>query len=179
MQQSGHLLSHIVEENIQTVIEHRRQSERHRTPQEQVADRITRFSGSMVFVYLHLAWFLIWFLLNSGWVGLRPFDPFPYGLLTMIVSLEAIFLSTFVLISQNRMSNQDKERGDLDLQINLLTERELTRVLHMLDDIQKQLGMIQKKDQELVELEQEINPDEILQELERKENKNADQNKSG
>ena len=71
----------------------------------------------MIFVYIHIAWFTIWVLLNTGRYGIEPFDPFPYGLLTMIVSLEAIFLSTFVLISQNQMSKESENRAELDLQI--------------------------------------------------------------
>jgi uncharacterized membrane protein len=78
-----------------------------RKPQERISDSITRFSGSTVFVFLHVVWFGLWILLNINLIHVpyvSEFDPFPFGLLTMIVSLEAIFLSTFVLISQNRMS---------------------------------------------------------------------------
>ncbi len=148
-------------------MEHRRQNARKRTMQEVVADVITRFSGSMFFIYIHAVWFILWFVLNAGWFGIQPFDPFPYGLLTMIVSLEAIFLSTFVLISQNRMSQQDQQRAELDLQINLLTERELTRVLVMLDEIQNELGIQHARDKELEELKKETKPDEVLQQIEK------------
>ena len=79
-----------------------------------IADVITSFSGRMVFAYVHIVWFGVWILLNTGRFGLRAFDPFPYGLLTMVVSLEAIFLSTFVLISQNRLSEETERRADLD-----------------------------------------------------------------
>jgi uncharacterized membrane protein len=96
----------------------------------------------MIFAYVHIVWFVVWILLNTGWFGLRAFDPFPYGLLTMIVSLEAIFLSTFVLISQNRQAQESERRADLDLHIGLLTEHELTRVLQMLDVIQAKLGIV-------------------------------------
>ena len=72
--------------------------------QDRIADAITAYSGRMLFVYVHIGWFGLWILLNTGRFGVLPFDPFPYGLLTMIVSLEAIFLSTFVLLSQNRLS---------------------------------------------------------------------------
>ena len=65
----------------------------------------------MIFVYVHIFWFTVWILLNTGRLGIQPFDPFPYGLLTMVVSLEAIFLSTFVLISQNRLSQEAEHRG--------------------------------------------------------------------
>jgi len=101
-----------------------------------------------------------------GHLGLRPFDPYPYQLLTMVVSLEAIFLSTFVLISQNRLSEEADKRSELDLHIGLLTEHELTRVLKMLDEIQDKLG-IPNDDDELQELEKETRPEDVLEEIER------------
>ena len=109
----------------------------------------------------------IWILLNTGWMSLRVFDPFPYGLLTMIVSLEAIFLSTFVLISQNRLSEEADRRADLDLHIGLLTEVELTRVLKMLHAIQDKLGIECDNTQELADLELATNPEDVLEEIER------------
>ena len=105
-------LSTVVERNIRTIIQLRLQAARARSVQNRIADTITAFSGRMVFVYVHIVWFGVWILLNTGYVGVRPFDPFPYGLLTMVVSLEAIFLSTFVLISQNRLSQAAEHRAD-------------------------------------------------------------------
>lgn len=160
------LLNRVVQENIRTLVEHRKAAVRRRSAQDRVADGITRFSGSMIFVYIHIIWFTAWILLNSGVFDNQPFDPFPYGLLTMVVSLEAIFLSTFVLVSQNRMSEQDKQRAELDLQINLLTERELTHVLIMLHDIQEHLGMKPDDYEELSSLEEQTRPDEILKAIE-------------
>ena len=167
-------LNHVIQENIQTIIEHRQQAIHRRTLQERIADAIMGFSGDMRFVVLHVVWFGAWFLLNTGSFGLHPFDPFPYGLLTMIVSLEAIFLSTFVLISQNRMSEQDQQRAELDLQINLLTEHELTRVLQMLDQIQDHLGIDNGEDLELTELEKETKPEDVMKEIERETLKNKE-----
>ena len=115
----------------------------------------------MVFVYVHFFWFAAWILLNSGRFGLQPFDRFPYGLLTMIVSLEAIFLSTFVLISQNRLSEESERRADLALHIDLLTEHELTRVLQMLDAIQDKMGIDDNETSELADLEMETRPEEM------------------
>ena len=159
-------LNNIIQDNIQTIIEYRKKTERERSLHDVIADRITDFSGRILFVGIHAVWFAVWFLLNSGWFGFEPFDPFPYGLLTMIVSLEAIFLSTFVLISQNRMSLEDQQRSELDLQINLLTERELTRALIMLDEIQQRLGIARQHDVELEELKKETKPDEVLRQIE-------------
>ena len=121
----------------------------------------------MIFVYVHIVWFGAWILLNTGSFGVRPFDPFPYGLLTMVVSLEAIFLSTFVLISQNRLSQEAEHRADLDMHIGLLTEHELTRVLQMLDAIQDKLGIENDEDSELADLEMETRPEDVLAEIER------------
>ncbi len=160
-------LADIIEQNIHTIVNLRRRAAAHRTTQERLADVITQFSGRMAFVYFHIIWFSIWIGLNLGLVGIPAFDPFPFGLLTMIVSLEAIFLATFVLISQNRLSIEADRRADLDLQIGLLTEHELTHVLKMLDAIQDKLGIENTTDTELFDLEQEVNPEDVLEEMDR------------
>ena len=98
---------------------------------------------------------------------MRAFDPFPYGLLTMIVSLEAIFLSTFVLVSQNRMGEETERRAVLDLHIGLLTEHELTRVLQMLDAIQAKLHITDHELSDLADLEMETRPEDVLAEIDR------------
>ncbi|MEV5528418.1 DUF1003 domain-containing protein [Streptomyces prunicolor] len=96
---------------------------RMRSTQDRVADAITAFAGTMLFVYLHALWFAVWIALNEGLLGRAGiFDPYPYGLLTMIVSLEAIFLSTFVMVSQNRQAARENVRADLDFETNLRSE---------------------------------------------------------
>jgi uncharacterized membrane protein len=160
-------LSHVVERNIRTIIRLHQQAAQAQSVQDRIADAITLFSGRMIFVYVHIVWFGMWIVLNTGWVGVRPFDAFPYGLLTMIVSLEAIFLSTFVLISQNRLSEEAEHRASLDLQIGLLTEHELTRVLQMLDAIQHKLGIETDQDSDLADLEMETRPEDVLAEIDR------------
>jgi uncharacterized membrane protein len=114
-------LSNVIERNIRTIIHLRTMTARERSLQDRIADVITSFSGRMIFAYVHIVWFGIWILLNTGRFVVRIFDPFPYGLLTMAVSLEVIFLYTFVLISQNRLSEETERRSDLDLHIELLT----------------------------------------------------------
>ena len=161
------LLSHVIERNIRTITRLRLQSARERQVQERMADAITSFSGSMLFVYIHILWFGAWLLVNTGHLGIPSFDPFPYGFLTMIVSLEAIFLSTFVLISQNRFSDEADRRAELDLQIGLLAEHEITRVLYMLDAIQNKLGIENDADSELADLEMETRPEDVLTEIDR------------
>jgi len=160
-------LSDVIERNIRTIIDLRLKAARARGVQDRLADAITAFSGRMVFVYAHIVWFGLWFVLNTGRFGMPPFDPFPYGLLTMVVSLEAIFLATFVLISQNRLSAEAEHRADLDLHIGLLTEHELTRVLQMLDIMQDKMGIKNHADSELADLEMETRPEDVLAEIER------------
>jgi uncharacterized membrane protein len=164
-------ISAVVERNIRKMIRLRMKSDRQRSLGEKISDAITNFSGRMAFVYIHIVWFSAWILLNTGRLGIEPFDPFPYGLLTMVVSLEAIFLATFVLISQNRLSRESERRAELDMHINLLTEHELTRVLQMLDAIENKLGIENNEDSELADLEMETKPEDVLAEIDRLQDK--------
>ncbi|MGI9107679.1 MAG: DUF1003 domain-containing protein [Pyrinomonadaceae bacterium] len=145
-----------------------------RKPQERISDLITRFSGSMVFVYLHAVWFGLWILLNLNLIKLpylTEFDPFPFGLLTMVVSLEAIFLSTFVLISQNRMAGISEKRSELDLQVNMLAEQKAAKTLELLEHIAQQLSAVSdhfnyQTDPEIQALKVSPEPHEVLQVME-------------
>jgi uncharacterized membrane protein len=161
-------LAQVVERNINTLVEIRNHMEQRKSTQDRIADWVTWFSGSMIFVYIHLAWFGIWIAINLGWTGIKPFDPFPFSLLTMIVSLEAIMLATFVLISQNRISEIADQRADLDLQINLLAEYEITRVLTLVDAIANHLGLEVGHDPEVDELKSDVSPEVVLNEMEEK-----------
>jgi uncharacterized membrane protein len=163
-----HKKTHIataIERNIAIMAKYRQAAERKKSPQERLADTLTGFSGSMLFVYLHVFWFGLWIVLNMGGFGLKPFDPFPFGLLTLIVSLEAIFLSTFVLISQNRANAVADKRADLDLQIDLFSEHEITRLLILMDAIAEHLGVETGKPPELAELKQEVGLEQVLEEI--------------
>jgi len=104
-----------------------------RRGQDRAADVVTSFAGSLNFVYLHSVWFAVWVAINVGLVGagLR-FDPYPFGLLTMIVSLEAIFLSTFVMVSQNRQATRTEVRSQLDFEANLRSEIWAVHIGHAL-----------------------------------------------
>ncbi|MFJ9850247.1 DUF1003 domain-containing protein [Streptomyces sp. NPDC101150] len=96
---------------------------RMRGTEDRIADAITTFAGTMLFVYIHAAWFTVWIVCNEGVFGQDAvWDPFPFGLLTMIVSLEAIFLSTFVMVSQNRQAARENVRADLDFETNVRSE---------------------------------------------------------
>jgi uncharacterized membrane protein len=138
----------IVRKNTAAIADMQRKVTEARTLGGRIADAITDFTGSMVFVYLHVIWFSLWVLLNVGLIHIpyvSEFDPFPFGLLTMIVSLEAIFLSTFVLISQNRLACASEKRAELDLQVNLLAEQKATKVLEVLDQITQQLDQMSSR----------------------------------
>lgn len=106
------------------------------TFQDKAADRITAFSGSMAFVYIHAIIFAVW-ITDNLLAQQKGFDPFPFGLLTLIVSLEAIFLSTFVMLSQNRQSKQADLRAELDYEVNLKAEKEICEIREMLEQLLK------------------------------------------
>jgi len=131
-----------IERNVRLVAELEEQALAGRSPGEKLGDAASRLIGSMPFVVFHLVWFAAWIVLNLGVIpGIEPFDEFPFGLLTLVVSLEAIFLSLFLLISQNRMTRQADKRAHLDLQINLLAEAETTKILRMLERIADKVGV--------------------------------------
>ena len=108
--------------------------------EDRVAGAITDFAGSMRFVYLHTVWFGLWIALNAGLLlatglGIVPFDPFPFGLLTLVVSLEAIFLSTFVMVAQNRQSALADARAQADYAVNVQAEAEIAKLLHLVETL--------------------------------------------
>ncbi len=107
----------------------------HSTPLQKIADWIAWFSGSMAFLMINGAWFILWISLNTLPLGIPAFDPFPFGLLTMIVSLEAIFLSCFVLVSQNRQAEKDRVRADIEYEVNIKAEMEIGHLHEKTDRI--------------------------------------------
>jgi uncharacterized membrane protein len=146
----------------------RSRAEEDRTREEKLSDYITRFTGSMTFVYVHAFVFGAWILVNTGILpAIPPFDPFPFVMLAMAASVEAIFLSTFVLISQNRMARLADRRAELDLQVNLLAEQEITRLIHLSQAIARKLGLPEASEPEIDTLKQSVEPDEVLEHLER------------
>jgi uncharacterized membrane protein len=162
-------LAHVVDRNIQALLEHRRDQEEGRSLQERVADRVTRFTGSMKFVYIHLVLFGLWIGINLGWLpGVARFDP-SFVVLAMVASVEAIFLSTFVLITQNRMAALADQRADLDLQISLLAEHEVTRLITLVSAMAERMGLEAARDPELAELSQDVAPEKVMEKLEAQE----------
>ena len=133
--------------------------------QERLAGAITRFTGSLRFVYVHGAIYGFWIAANLGWLGFAPWDP-TFVVLAMIASVEAIFLSTFILITQNRMQQAADRRADLNLHISLLAERETTRLLRLAAAIARKTG-VSTDDEELVELMQDVSPEKVMDAVER------------
>lgn len=160
-------MAEIVERNIASLLEQRKQEEQHKSAQDRLADMITRFAGSMAFVYIHLCLFGIWIIWNLGWLGLPPFDK-SFVVLAMFASVEAIFLSTFVLISQNRASIQADKRADLDLQVGLLSEHEVTHLITMVRAIAKKMDIEDAYHPELEELAQDIRPENVIETMDRR-----------
>lgn len=158
-------MTRVVERNIKALLERKQQEDRARKTQDKVADAITRFAGSMVYVYIHLAVYGIWVIWNLGWLGLKPFDE-SFVVLAMIASVEAIFLSTFVLISQNRMSAQADKRAELDLQVSLLSEHEVTHLIKLVRAIAQKLDIEEAHDPEIDELTKNVAPEKVMDTME-------------
>ena len=138
-----------------------------RRTSERFADWLTYEFGTLNFLLLNAAFFLVWIGLNLGWIpAIEVFDPFPFGLLTMIVSLEAIFLSIVVLICQNRAARVADLREEIDLQINLMAEREVTKVLTLLVGLLEKNGIDVSADQELQDMIRPMDDAEMERRLE-------------
>jgi uncharacterized membrane protein len=159
-------LSPVLERNIRALQLRRQREEQEASAEERVAEAITRFTGSMRFVYLHLAAYGFWIVANCGWIpGVPAWDP-SFVILAMVASVEAIFLSTFVLISQNRMAGAADKRADLDLQVSLLAEHEITRLVTLVSGIADRMGVHTKADADLEEITRDVAPETVLDHLE-------------
>jgi uncharacterized membrane protein len=159
-------LSPTLERNIGALVERRRRELRAATTQDKLADAITAFTGSMRFVYLHVAVFGFWIIANLHWLpGIPAWDE-SFVVLAMVASVEAIFLSTFVLISQNRMTAEADKRADLDLQISLLAEHELTEVARLLTQVAERLDVKPDAKRDLEEAARDIAPERVLDKIE-------------
>jgi uncharacterized membrane protein len=161
-------LAPVLDRNIEALRRRRLREEKAASWQDRLANAITRFSGSMVFVFLHLGIFGFWIAANLGLVaGMAAWDP-SLVILAMIASVEAIFLSTFILISQNRMAASNVKRAELDLHISLLTEHELTKMATLLSDMAKQMGIRTNVEGELEEVKRDVAPGAVLDQIEEK-----------
>ncbi len=160
-------LASVLDRNISALDDRRRREEKGASTQQRVADAVTRFTGSMAFVYIHLVAFSVWVVCNVGVIpGVKPWDS-SFVILATEASVEAIFLSTFVLISQNRASATAEKRADLDLQINMLSEHEITRLLTLTIAMAEKMGVdVEGKRPDLKELERDVAPEAVLDEIE-------------
>jgi uncharacterized membrane protein len=135
-----------------------------RTRMEIMAERLTTWASSTWFLLVHAVWFVLWIAWNAG-VMVGVFDPFPFGLLTMIVSLEAIFLSIFVLMTQQREAAIAELREELSLQVSLRIEEEVTKSLHLLSGLYTRLGQTLAQDDDLQAMLQPLDPTAIERDL--------------
>ena len=152
--------------NIQALTERSRREDEAAALQDKIAGGVTRFTGSMAFVYIHLAILVAWVAVNAGLVPGAPRFDRTFVILATAASVEAIFLSTFVLISQNRAAQAADRRAALDLQINLLTEHEVTRLITLTARIAEKLGVAESQDPALEELQRNVAPEAVLDTLE-------------
>lgn len=157
----------VVNRNVEALRREAKQREAARSWSERLADTITSFAGSMPFVFIHLTLFGVWILANLGLLPLPQWDP-TFVMLGMIASVEAIFLSTFILISQNAMARAAERRAELDLQINLLAEHEITKLVEMVAAIAGRLDAPAADDPEVREAAQDIRPEEVMQQIDRR-----------
>jgi uncharacterized membrane protein len=157
-------LNSALRRNIQALQKRREQEEAAATREERIAAAITRFTGSMLSVYVHAAAYGLWIMCNLGWIpGVKPWDE-TLVVLAMVASVEAIFLSMFILISQNRMAAVSDRRAELDLQVSLLSEHEVTKLVEMVAAIANRLGVNCSDDIE--ELKRNVAPEAVLDAIE-------------
>ena len=165
---SASSVDQLTQRNIEAVRQLEEAAKEERTASDRVAEVIAKFCGSMTFVWVHVAWFGIWVLINVM-PGLPHIDPFPFTFLTLVVSLEAIFLSTFILISQNHDTKISERRNHLDLQINLLSEQENTHMLMILRAIAEKVGVNLSADDQVRAMTEETKPQELVKQIKEKE----------
>ena len=159
-------LHSVLVRNIDSMEQRREREKATATLEERIAGAITRFAGSMRFVYLHVLLVTLWIAANLDQLpGIPKFDP-SFVILAMTASVEAIFLSTFILITQNRMSAAAEKRAELDLQISLLAEHEITKLAALCSAIADRLGVETEVDEELEEIKQDVAPEAVLDEIE-------------
>ena len=159
----------VLTRNIEAMRQQREREEAEASFTERLADRITRFTGSLGFVAAHVLLVAVWTAVNLGWVpGAPVFDP-TFVILATVASVEAIFLTTFVLISQNRASALAERRAALDLQINLLAEHEITQLIRLVRAMAERQGVEEVRHPEFEDIAREVEPEAVLEEIEARE----------
>lgn len=161
-------LNRTLERNIQILRDRKRAEEQSAPFEERVAQKITAFTGSIRFIYVHAAIYGGWIVANLGWLGVEPWDR-TFVVLAMIASVEAIFLSTFILISQNRMAATADSRAELDLQVSLLAEQEITKLVQLVAAIADRLEVAPQEPEEVEEMKRGVAPEAVLDAIETKD----------
>ena len=161
---NAHMAS-IVQRNIKALLDRRQREEKEKSLEQKIADRVTSFVGRMSFLYLHILIFAAWISFNEGMFGLKPFDP-NYTGLQLTTAIEAIFLTAIVLISQNSMNKQADDRADLDLQVSLLAEHEITRLITMVTAIGKKLDIEDDIIEDMDDIVQDVQPEKVMDTME-------------
>ena len=156
--------------HIDSIVKQEEEALESRSSSERLADSVGVFAGSLPFVVLHLVLVISWLAVNSGQIsGIRPFDPWPFSLLGVIVAVEAVILSSFILMRQNRMMRRGERRDHLNLQVDLRAEKEITTVLRMVSAICGHMGLHSlTADKDIRELSQNTSIESLSQALEDK-----------
>jgi uncharacterized membrane protein len=159
-------LNSALRQNIEALRRRRAEEEAHARFEERLASAITRFTGSLYFVYVHAAIYGFWIIANLRWTpGLTPRDP-TFVILAMVASVEAIFLSTFILITQNRMAAAADRRAELDLQVSLLAEAEITKLVELVSLIAERMHLSSAEQRDIEEMKQRVAPEAVLDAIE-------------
>jgi uncharacterized membrane protein len=162
-------ITEVLDRNILALLERRKTEEQELGWHDRMAEAVTRFAGSMAFLYIHLVIYSLWIAINLGWIPRTPKFDRSFVILAMEASVEAIFLSTFILITQNRMMAMADKRADLNLQVNLLAEHEVTKLIQMIRRITQRMGIEELDQHELDELSKDVPPEQVLESIEEQE----------
>lgn len=158
--------SRLLERNVRALIEHAAENERAKPAADRVAMAIWRFAGTMKFVYFHVVLYGLWAAVDLGWIpGIRNFDP-TFTIIGSTAAVEAIFLAIFVLMAQLRMAHNADIRNQLDVQVSLVAEQEITHILRLVTAISERMGIDEAKDPEIQELLRELRPRDVLDRIE-------------
>jgi uncharacterized membrane protein len=157
-------LNRVLEQNIRKLRDQRKARVQQRNLPERIADVVSHFAGSLAFVFLHVVIVVTWIVVNLGWTPIPRFDP-TFVILATVASVEAIFLAAFILMSQNRVTREADERADLDLQMSLLSEHEITRLIQLTTAIAARLKIEEAGDPHLDELKRDVSPEKVVEKI--------------
>lgn len=162
-------MSKVLQQNVKTIMDLRRRHEQSKTKTQKLVARVTNFAGGLRFVVVHAILFGSWIIWNSGLLPVPIFDPAPFVGLALWATVECLFLSSFILMRQNEMSQVNERRAELDLQVSLLTESELTELVRIAEVMSQKLGVDSSQFQNLEEAKKEVTPEHVIHELEQEE----------